>query len=1806
MIYTFYSFKGGVGRSMALANVAELLARRGLRVLMVDFDLEAPGLERFFESPERSVAELEKHRGVIDLLISYKQLRSLPVIEELSAIPENSSAAHDDFPYPVEPLREFVLTLANDLPGGGQLLLLPAGQRGGSNNATYAESMRAFDWDEFYRRWNGEAFFDWFREEAKTLADVVLVDSRTGITEMSGICTFHLADVVVMFVAPNQQNLAGCLLIAESLRDPALIFEGRRGRPLQLLPVPSRVENSESELLDEFATDFDTQLGHFLPSDLSFEKSAFVDLMIPYVPYYAYRESIAVREAERPAASEIVSAYSRLCKALVELSPRTDRIYRAFHDTPTQRGLGSTPQPARSDTLRLQVTDWARPSQWRWVLSGPAGEFLADHAVDLDDPGGRSASALEGFTDLEWFLKWRASVDRRLEDEAELLAEVGDWIAKYALGPAVAEQLAQRPGTVHLVIPPEARGLANRPWQAARVNGRTLAASKVTFVTDTIGRAPTVKRPVGDRLRMLAVFSVPDGTAALNLRRERYALERLVDDIANAYDRAVDLRVVQYGATRKRLEDALLEQEGWDILHLSGHGLPGGLVLEDDTGGRDFIDARQLVDMVEAASQQLKLITLFTCESGARTAQSHLALLGLLPNDDIETDGSPLDEFPDRLRAAEAKELSALATALVDRVDAAVLAMRYPVADDFAVGLSEKFYDLVLGKGQPVARALGLALPRVLPATPSAGVPAVSVATPALFGARALGLTLQAPIGSKRSLSKERVKLTRFPDQPNRFVGRVGAMARASTALAPRSGIGGVLFHGMAGGGKTACALELAYTHQDAFQLLVWHQAPLQEKDITSAFTNLALDLEAQIPGLRLLHLADDVAELTGFLPRLTEFLQNTRVLLVLDNLESLLTTSGGWRDKRWRLLLDAITVPTGSSRVIATSRTRPDTLPAGLRVEPVHALSLPESVLLAREWPHLRALLDTPDTGRDDPRAGRGLAARVLRVVQGHPKLIELADGQAADRATLAARLDQVDQTWLTRGVRLQDFLEHGESQASDQDYYQALDTWTRAATNGLPEPSAVLFTVLAGLEDADRIPFVLDAIWPELWTGLGHPDPAPAIEEAAGPLLAQALVALEHDPDSGEVVGYRIHPVIAEAARTRTPPDTAVLVDTTAAEFWQSALRYGRDREAEGAGGLILHAASAAAPYLARGQQWATLASVLGEVLLRDGSPDTAAALLPFLHAAAQATEGTDYEIECGFSYARALTSLRPAAAEIQLRRLLELSYVRDDHETASVIAGQLVNHYRDAGRFEEALALVDQIEHAVRSAGQGPWSQLIVEVRRLQIRRLQGNHQQVLDAVDQLRERMAILPDPPDQPETIAPWNVRETILDTGVRAARDLNLWQRALDLSAEIGASKRARGATDREIAFSRLNDYEPLRALGRLTEARTLLMSCKAVFEAHHDITNLGKTLGALADIEDSLGHSHAAISLQRDAIRLAYTSSDINGAGTSHHNLANYLERYTEQTTEAWGHRLAAALIAYQTGSGQLLGRLTALAQLVRSADTAPPASFDQVCAVVDQIDGVHLADLIAQLPTRAPDGQAAMAEVLTLAAQLPEQAADPDRHLRAWAPVISALAATITDQPTGTTSPDGAASEDLRQAAGAFLTKALDLYADTQDWAALAAALRRVQAGERDPTALSAGLDEIDAAILHRALAAVDGSDPIDPTLWAASGSNSEDSGSRDMTTFLPAVVAAAHGDPEAATVVGPTLDHMSADPDVAALAAALQAIVAGDRDRARLTYGLDTDSQTLVTAVLGALTGDTTPRERTLDDGAETDDD
>ena len=133
--------------------------------------------------------------------------------------------------------------------------------------------------------------------------------------------------------------------------------------------------------------------------------------------------------------------------------------------------------------------------------------------------------------------------------------------------------------------------------------------------------------------------------------------------------------------------------------------------------------------------------------------------------------------------------------------------------------------------------------------------------------------------------------------------------------------------------------------------------------------------------------------------------------------------------------------------------------------VESVDALSADEALLLARELPHLRGLIngDLPGIDRDTART---LALGVLNVAQGHPKLLELANGQAAHPERLAGLVAAGDQAWRDQGGLPDGFFTTGETAADPGDYLHVLAAWTNAVTD-TPVPRRtrpVLVPVLPG----------------------------------------------------------------------------------------------------------------------------------------------------------------------------------------------------------------------------------------------------------------------------------------------------------------------------------------------------------------------------------------------------------------------------------------------------------------------------------------------------------------------------------------------------------------------------------------------------------------------------------------------------------------------------------------------------------------------------------------------------------------------
>jgi tetratricopeptide (TPR) repeat protein len=1234
--------------------------------------------------------------------------------------------------------------------------------------------------------------------------------------------------------------------------------------------------------------------------------------------------------------------------------------------------------------LRLEIAEFTDANHWRWRLTDADGAFLDDYAVELNP----AEPKYQALFDLPGYLKYFSAPDTRDADERRLLHEVGAWIGDSVLGQGISEKILAHgfpPIIVRVVVPQAAEQLFVMPLEIAHARGKPLATQGVSLVFETPGAAPPAAAPVGDRLRLLALFSLPPAGSPLNLRRERQMLRVLVHRLTRTAGLAVELRVLQYGVTRGRLLDALQQGEGWDVVHFSGHGLPGSLILESPDGRPDPVSSDEVAELLRQSGRRLKLVVLSACLSAATSVQQTLYWLGL-----VET----RREAPAGTEPADAVEQApqvapTVARSLVGALDCAVVAMRYAVGDEFAMALARSLFDGLFRQQQNLPRATQLALGTALGGNVVAGG-ALSVATPALFGAKAADLRLVPPRRAAGGFTVPETGLAGFPDEPEHFVGRVAAMTRASASLAAEGQKSGVLFHGMAGAGKTACAVELTYHHSTVgrFQAFVWYRAPEADKDIQLAMSDFALAMERQLPGFEMVHVVDRVATLRDWLPRLIELLENDAVLVVLDNLESLLTDSGRWRDERWGMLIDGLLTPGGLSRAILTSRIRPAGLPDSVEIIPVHALPLDEALLLVRELPNLRRLLDGKAAGITID-AGRQLVRRTLRRVQGHPKLIELAENLAANPERLSAQLDRADTA--AGAGEFDAFFREGETRFDTVTFTATLRNWTTGIAGALPEAARIFFHFICALEEGDRLSPVINMNWADLLKRLGRTEPLPNVAEVLAPLVVAGLVDKKATGGDGEAFEVLIHAGVAEAGRMEAGSEFQGAVDTELAATWRTMMQHGLEEYGKGteAGNMIVRAGLAAFPYLSRRQEWATAAFMLEQVNLLDKSPATLAAILPRARRVVEAAAGTERELTCRGTLARLLSEAgQKEEAEREMRAVIAQADGRNEFGTASKVATDLINVLRNMGRLDEALHVVEQMAEYSRRAGYGPWTQLSDEGQRLQILATRGEYEQVLRRVMELREQMKALSDPLGPNEVVSIWNVRETILDTGHTAALALESWQSTLDLNSEIRRSKQERSASLLELARSAFNDYGPLLRLERYDDARALLLGCREVFERENWVEGLGAVLSGLSSLEATLGRFAEARRFEDAALRFKYINSDVERISISHFNLANRIIQGKGAWSEALAHRLAATAIEVATRAGKASRALATLVNDLRQAGPVGreslPADFAALCGTVEKVEGVRFREMMERLAGGSVGCDQLLQQVITATLEL------------------------------------------------------------------------------------------------------------------------------------------------------------------------------------------------------------------------------
>ncbi|MEU3456589.1 FxSxx-COOH system tetratricopeptide repeat protein [Micromonospora sp. NPDC006766] len=309
-VVTFYSYKGGTGRTMALANTAWILAANGHRVLVADWDLESPGLHRFF-APFLDPEQVASTGGVMDLILEYEW-------ENARRRGENGDSRPGDWHREYARVHRYAFSVGWDFPGGGGLDLLLAGR----HNPDYATSVTGLNWDNFYNRLGGAQFFDALREDMKRHYDYTLIDSRTGISDVAEICTIHLPDTLVDCFTLSDQGIEGAAMVAARVRG----YEGRRAR--RVLPVPMRVDEGEKSKTDAGRA-LAMQRFAGLPSGMvDIERQDYwLTVEVPYRAYYAYEETLATF-GDVPGSRGLLSAYEALTRHItngqVTALPRMD------------------------------------------------------------------------------------------------------------------------------------------------------------------------------------------------------------------------------------------------------------------------------------------------------------------------------------------------------------------------------------------------------------------------------------------------------------------------------------------------------------------------------------------------------------------------------------------------------------------------------------------------------------------------------------------------------------------------------------------------------------------------------------------------------------------------------------------------------------------------------------------------------------------------------------------------------------------------------------------------------------------------------------------------------------------------------------------------------------------------------------------------------------------------------------------------------------------------------------------------------------------------------------------------------------------------------------------------------------------------------------------------------------------------------------------------------------------------------------------------------------------------------------------
>jgi hypothetical protein len=373
-VITFYSYKGGTGRTMAMANVAWILASNGKRVLSVDWDLESPGLHKFFH-PFLDESTVSATPGVIEIINDYAS----------AAVDPTPRAG--DWHLEYAQVERHAVSLNWAFPDGGRLDFLSAGRQ----NRDYSAAVSSLDWDNFYDRLGGGRFFRAMREDMKDKYDYVLIDSRTGLSDVADICTIELPDVLAVCFTLSDQSIEGAASVARQ------ISSRYRERNIRVLPVPMRIEDGEKEKLDVGRALARMRFEGF-PEGMTQERSAqhWASVEVPYKPFYAFEETLATFGDDPGSPTSLLASFERIADAVTDgritaMQPIPEELRMQYRDAFTRRQPTSTTQVVLSyDPEDRMWADWIEA-----ILSRAGFQVLPRSTVATVRGGGGVAASMQ-------------------------------------------------------------------------------------------------------------------------------------------------------------------------------------------------------------------------------------------------------------------------------------------------------------------------------------------------------------------------------------------------------------------------------------------------------------------------------------------------------------------------------------------------------------------------------------------------------------------------------------------------------------------------------------------------------------------------------------------------------------------------------------------------------------------------------------------------------------------------------------------------------------------------------------------------------------------------------------------------------------------------------------------------------------------------------------------------------------------------------------------------------------------------------------------------------------------------------------------------------------------------------------------------------------------------------------------------------------------------------------------------------------------------------------------------------------------